>query len=506
VFALLYSVAMVLELGEEWRDPWFTGGFLLAAGAAALTGMTRAKFLALLVAATGYFLFFRFPEVANHVNLMLCLNIALIAVLTHSSIRRRDPGEWYAAVLPVLRLGLILVYFLAGFHKLNRDFFDPEASCATNILDSVIDTAQLRILGVPLVLITATAGALAGWRLIRGGRFGSPGSRVFTGVVVLIGIAGIAAVPAALMISEPAIRGTVIGMVVALSVIGWELVGGLLLTVPRLQAAVLALSLTMHALLMLIGFVDFGALAVALLFAFVPAGYQQVLIAHGTRVYVYLGISLAVALLSGFDAQVHRVPEIALLTGALFNLAVLLLIWPILATVCSSGPRPAWGGVPVLDRRMPAVLYLVPLVLVFVGLTPYLGLRTAGNFSMFSNLRTEGESSNHLLLEHNPLKLWDYQDDVVWIVDIDDRYGRIIHHYDGSPRGYALPVIEFRKWIHDWTSAGYRVPLTFGYRGHLYRTDDIVTDPAWRTTDRTPEMVLQDFRVIQPGSPNWCRW
>ena len=27
-FALLYTLAIVLELGEQWIDPWFTGGSL----------------------------------------------------------------------------------------------------------------------------------------------------------------------------------------------------------------------------------------------------------------------------------------------------------------------------------------------------------------------------------------------------------------------------------------------------------------------------------------------
>ncbi len=78
-----------MELGEQWIDPWFTGGFILVAGAAIATGMTRLKFLVLLVASTTYFLLFRFPDVANHVNLVLCLNLAIIAVLAHSTIRRR---------------------------------------------------------------------------------------------------------------------------------------------------------------------------------------------------------------------------------------------------------------------------------------------------------------------------------------------------------------------------------------------------------------------------------
>lgn len=161
---------------------------------------------------------------------------------------------------------------------------------------------------------------------------------------------------------------------------------------------------------------------------------------------------------------------------------------------------------PIFNRRMPTFLYVFPILILLFGMTPYLGLRTAGNFSMFSNLRTEGKTSNHLLLGSNPLKFWGYQEDVVHIIDIDDRYGDVIHHYDESPKGYELPVIEFRKWIYRWSEAGVKVPLTFTYRGRTHSTKDIMDDPVWRLDGRTWDMVLMDFRVIAPGEPNYRRW
>ena len=141
---------------------------------------------------------------------------------------------------------------------------------------------------------------------------------------------------------------------------------------------------------------------------------------------------------------------------------------------------------------------LVFLVLLFLyGMTPYLGLRTTGNFTMFSNLRTEGTSSNHLLLSSNPIKVWDYQEDVVQFMEI--RHGRGL-------KGKSLPVVEFRKAIYKWTQAGQTVPLELEYRGEIYSTEDIVKDPVWSTEKRNWEMMLLDFRDIQPEGPNQCRW
>lgn len=515
VFATLYTIAMVLEFSERWQTPWFTGVFVIAATAAIATGVTRAKFLALLVAATGYVALVQFPEVANHVNLMMCLNVAMIGVLSVSLIRRRDNADDdFAAIAPILRISLMLIYALAGFHKLNTDFFDPAASCAAGIFASVIGALRTTALGIPVVVPIALVAAVLGLRLVRLGRFGSAGNRLFTSVAAAVGLAGLTVVAVVLLYDRLGPLITSIGLIAAVGVLAWELGGGLLLAVPRLQAAIVAFALTMHAALALIGFVDFGSLAAALLFAFLPAAYRQLLI-DGTigvarraasRIGVYAGIAVAIALLSGVHTHLHRLPEWTLTSGLLLDTAIAIVIWPILVAIFSPAPRPEWGGVRILDARTPVALYLVPVLLVVIGLTPYLGLRTAGNFSMFSNLRTEGEHSNHLLLGGNPIKIWGYQEDVVWIIDIDDRFGRVIHHYDGGPRGYALPVVEFRKWIHEWDAAGLRVPLTYGYNGIRYTTEDIVSDPTWRTPDRTAEMVLLDFRVIQPGQPNYCRW
>jgi hypothetical protein len=124
---------------------------------------------------------------------------------------------------------------------------------------------------------------------------------------------------------------------------------------------------------------------------------------------------------------------------------------------------------------------------------------------MFSNLRTEGARSNHLILADNRLKRWDYQEDAVHFTRFDDRL--VPPSYRGQHlAGMELPVVEFRKWIYQWTAEGRRVPLEFVYAGEVYRTPDIVEDPVWRTPARSWAMRLLDFRVIQPEGPNRCRW
>lgn len=68
-----------------------------------------------------------------------------------------------------------------------------------------------------------------------------------------------------------------------------------------------------------------------------------------------------------------------------------------------------------------ALHFVVLLLAVFNGLCPYLGLKTQGSFTMFSNLRTEAGHWNHLVVPASFRLVNRYQDDLVQIKQVDDR-------------------------------------------------------------------------------------
>ncbi|MEM7132143.1 MAG: hypothetical protein AAF702_37905 [Chloroflexota bacterium] len=71
---------------------------------------------------------------------------------------------------------------------------------------------------------------------------------------------------------------------------------------------------------------------------------------------------------------------------------------------------------PSLPWRTPYVgLMVLPLLLFFNGLTPYLGLKTLTTFSMYSNLHTEAGETNHFVVPVT-WQRWGFQQDVVEIV------------------------------------------------------------------------------------------
>ena len=506
-FALLYMTALFLELGEKWTYPLFTLATLLLIILIAWAGISRITFLIFLAITTSHFLLVQFPDVANHVNIAIYCNLLMMVGIVYSLVRIRvfpTDDDYFEMTRPLLQVTAILVYVLAGFHKLNVDFFDPAVSCVGDMVTSLSRMATSDLAGVPVGLILLAGIVTVVYRLLSGAgvRPNLPAAGV--GVIGLIMIGALLVLKSRPEVS--ALAGAPVILAMAVIVIAWELIGGPLLAVPRLQAPLLAFSWTMHSTLALIGFVDFGSLALALLFTFVPRAYLDLLNtrlrvpASGLvlyRAHLYFAITILAAIASGL----HR----RLVSGLLFGLAALVFIWPLLSALAGGPGRPAWPGVPLSTRRTPRWLFVFPAALFLHGITSYVGLRTAGNFSMFSNLRTEGPVSNHFLLGSNPLKLWSYQEDVVRFTRIDDRRAKIGYQYQPL-QGNQLPAVEFRKLIYAWTRAGATIPMTFEYRGRIHSTEDIVNDPAWRTDARDWEMVLMDFRSIQPGGPNRCRW
>lgn len=471
-------------------------------------GLTRRTFAIVLAFSTAQTLLVQFPDVANHVNVETYCSVVLLVAIAYSLFpmrRQWTDDDCFEMVRPVLQASLILVYALAGFDKLNTDFLDPQLSCVADLVGDLGGVVKGTTFGASNGLVFAAAvGAVVAALLSSRGRSRPIGLAVRAAAFVVVVAAAALAMRFAPSASSAAMAFVILGM--AVIVILWELVGGLLLLLPRAQAPVLAFCWMMHTTLSLIGFVDFEALALSLLFTFLPAEYLDpmtrrlrlpVLGRSIPRAHVYFAISV----LAGVSSGLHR----RLVAAVLFNAAVLVLSWPMLRALMAPAPRPRWRGVGLSSRLTPTWLYAVPVVLLLHGLTSYSGLRTAGNFSMFSNLRTEGPSSNHLLLSGNPLKRWSYQEDVVRFTAIDDGAAAIGYNYQPLA-GQALPVVEFRKLIYAWGSAGRVVPMAFEYRGEPHTTADIARDPVWRTTARSWEMRLMDFRVIQPGGPNRCRW
>lgn len=76
------------------------------------------------------------------------------------------------------------------------------------------------------------------------------------------------------------------------------------------------------------------------------------------------------------------------------------------------------------------------------ALNPYLGLRTTGAYTMFSNLRTESPSPNHVFMP--TFHLTDWQQDMVTLESSNDAELR-----SGARNEMALPLVALRRMAMD---------------------------------------------------------
>ncbi len=420
-----------MHLSEEWEYPYLT---LLSVTCFLISFIkNKSQTLKLLALATGLIPFaLDFPDLANHGNLMLMIGSALLLFMLFG----KKPTDELCAFY--LRPLLPLIYFFAGFHKLNLDFFNPEVSCANDFLL----------------------------------RFASPA------------------------VSD-ALNQHGLSLFIPLFVIIWELSALVLLHVRRTQIWFLLVSTLLHGFFALHHFADFGSLMLALFYLWLPSSQLKPFNSAKAKTFFVVCFLIA-CLLPAEPLKFVTTETTFIFVGIFLLLAFTVFYW----NSAELGNIPAVSvGVKIWESPKQLVL---PLLLTAFTLTPYLGLRTSGNLTMFSNLKTEGTTSNHFLLRSNPIKIFQLQEDQIKFVQIDPLLGKERRLW---LKDYALTATELYKKAKTWRNEGKKVSAVYWYRGELYATDDLAEDKKWQTDPYLKINALWlDFRMIQPDGLNRCRW
>lgn len=297
------------------------------------------------------------PVVGNHEVLLALISLAvLISVICARS-------RWVVTMAPAGRWILLVAYGFIALSKWNSDFFDPVGSCAVLFADAL------------------------------GAGFGAgPGFTEGYGSLVIV----------ATIVVESAIP--------------------VLLALRRTRAAGVVLALGFHFVLAIdpIGHVwDFSATLLPLFLLFLPRtfhrGLDQIVLRIAQRPLLQRGlvVGLAVALqglaLSGATPLPTWIVAYGLWTAlgvATLALAVLHLISA--RAITAGGEADGMPG-GAIDRDSEAewgtgLWPVAPALLIVVGLTaaigisPYLELRSAAAFNMYSNLAVHDGTTNHLLV------------------------------------------------------------------------------------------------------------
>jgi len=143
-------------------------------------------------------------------------------------------------------------------------------------------------------------------------------------------------------------------------------------------------------------------------------------------------------------------------------------------------------------------LLLFVLLTFFNGITPYAGLKTSTNFSMFSNLKVEGENTNHLFMPALT-RLSDIQTNTVTLLETDDPY---LQNY--IKRNERITYFELTRYLYN----NLHKDIHVSYRkDNREKTIQIPEQPPekWLTSSYL-ERKLLNFRGVPASGPTPCQW
>jgi hypothetical protein len=144
--------------------------------------------------------------------------------------------------------------------------------------------------------------------------------------------------------------------------------------------------------------------------------------------------------------------------------------------------RPGWAA-------------LGPMLIVLSTIAPYLGLGTERAFAMYSNLRTEGGRSNHLLYSAQWMP-FGYQRDLVEVVEsVDERVaaGLAIPYQELRARLSAAPADGAAPGRLVFRRAGVPIEVVPGAADSLLG----LPVPRW-------QRKLLRFRAVELAGPRRC--
>lgn len=374
------------------------------------------------------------PRLANHTNIEVVLEVLFLLFFGYKIVCKKATIS-ISDLAKVFRFSLVLMYFFAGFHKLNHDFFNPCVSCVTAINDYALKNLTFNQVS-----------------LSNNGFLGLQYATIFVEMILPFGLFS-----------------------------------------SKYRKTVAAILLLFHSYLSFTVFADFSALAGFLILGCLldsNGNSNHKKTENAFRVYAFF-VLFAVFLkpfLLRYNNQLEQLPFII---GCVFNLGWLVFfgfIWK-----CYKPQKS------LLNKNQIPLLTIIALGISFWTLKTYVGLGNAGNLTMFSNLLTEKNRGNHLLIDTKKTKLFDFEEDNILILKLHDTLKRV------ELEGYKIPKIEFEVLVKEWSKKYEPTPLNAVL---VYKNDTIVVPNLKNSKFNQSKWWWQFlvFRKIQPDGANKCYW
>ena len=388
LFFLRTAAVFIFVSSAPWSlDPVHFNGFRLAAVLAAASLFLKPNIRLFQLLALGLFVFdffYRLPLVPNHDFLAAGFFTATWILILF---RTENLVYW---VRPTALGVALVIYFFGFFQKLNLDFFNPDLSCSVALIDQVLN----QVTGQP-------------------DRIVGP-----------------------------------LGQIIPKAFVPW-LAWAVILLEAGLFLLILTKKFRHYGVLLALGFhfflspvvETFSIFMLLVLVTLLPDEFFERLKSHRVSRWIlnnWRSVIAVLVILAIAYFSLGLLPEQGLKRNLKSWITVIWLV-PFYLFIGAAIRSFSKTAVELPRIRMSS---LAILLLLFVnGLSPYLGLKTATAFSMFSNLRTESES-NHLLIPRLP----DLFGDQAQLVAVH------VAEKDGTPiqidRETKWPTFEIRRWIH----------------------------------------------------------
>ena len=396
-----FSVILHIYYSVVWSVSFYTGPILLVKSLfipQALLGISLLGFLnprssILLLINSSLFAtlyIYSSPVSSNNKTTAFFLSVLVILSFLKTLISGRsisfDRDKIFRLIQGPSKLILVCMYFFGIYHKLNTDFFNPAVSCAVELYKPIVsiigqeDNINLYWIPIYSTVFVETI-AIIGLLFKRYCKFGLSVSIPFH---IIIGFTGYA----------------------------------FYMDFSTIVLAMYALNINDESLERLKNFYFkvFKSYWLKKTISLIP-------IFFALAIYIYVAV-----LCKGICSYKSFMPIFALYSVPIF----LILIFS------KNIHQMRW------EKSSSGPLYLIPFVFFLNGLSPYLGLKTEGSISMYSNLYVEGRKTNHFFHGVVP-GFWNYSDEVITIINSNDnrlKKGEAFVRYDFDRRISNMKNLE----------------------------------------------------------------
>jgi hypothetical protein len=399
----------------------------------ALLILTQGRLIISVIALSCHFLFvaWHFPRIDNHANLELLYMLNLVT--GYFIFRKKSIDGFLVYIRSSSIVFAFCIYFYAGFHKLNHDFFNPTVSCV-NFVNSIFS----HVFTIDDAFVFSITKA-------------SQWATLFTELVLPF---------------------------------------GLLFYRTRLAAAIgIAI---FHVYIALAGLSNFGSFGILLLTVSVVSPQKLAQLSSAVRKYAIISFVAMFTLYALQKFNIH-INKRLFAEGLIFNIGLFLLMYEMYKNNTSFSK---------ISLDIKRVSFFIFILLTAWTMRAYLGFGNTGNLTMFSNLITEKNRSNHLLINTRFTKLTDWEEDQVYVIEIDSvlqKQNAVLRikgmYIPRNELAYRISTAKPNKSGNNWAEI-------IDHRDTI-QINDLMQSP-YANSKWWYKYV--SFRVIQPNGPNRCRW